>query len=89
MGYPDMATVGMHHAGVLATYACHWLGPHNVREFRARFLDMLWPGDVLSYEGVVAGVADTDEGPTVNIELTCRRYGFAVVRALVTQSVSL
>jgi acyl dehydratase len=81
LGYPDVFSVGMHHAGALATYACHWLGPHNVREFRTRFLDMIWPGDVLSYDGVVTAFAETDEGPMVHVELNCRRDGHAVVRA--------
>jgi acyl dehydratase len=81
LGYPDVFSVGMHHSGALATYACHWLGPHNVREFRTRFLDMVWPGDVLLYDGVVTGFEDTDEGPAVNVELNCRRDGVAVVRA--------
>lgn len=81
LGYPDVFSVGMHHAGALATYACHWLGPHNVREFRARFLDMVWPGDVLHYEGVITRFAQTDEGPAVDVELDCRRDGQPVVRA--------
>jgi acyl dehydratase len=81
LGYPDAFSVGMHHAGALATYACHWLGPQNVREFRARFLDMVWPGDVLSYDGVATGFADTEEGRAVIVELNCRRDGIAVVRA--------
>ena len=81
LGCPDVFSVGMHHAGVLATYACHWLGPQNVREFRARFLDMIWPGDVLSYDGVVSSFADSDEGPVVQVDLTCLRNGCAVVRA--------
>jgi len=81
IGYPDAFSVGMHHAGALATYACHWLGPQNVREFRARFLDVIWPGDALEHEGVVTGFADSEEGSTVLVELTCRRDGIAVVRA--------
>ncbi len=81
LGYPDVFSVGMHHAGALATYACHWLGPQNVREFRARFLDVVWPGDVLSYDGKVIGFEDTAEGRAVNVELNCRRDGIAVVRA--------
>jgi hypothetical protein len=81
LGYPDVFSVGMHHAGALATYASHWLGPQNVRQFRARFLDVIWPGDVLTYDGVVTDFADSDEGPTVNIELTCRRDAIPVVRA--------
>ncbi len=81
LGYPDVFSVGMHHAGALATYACHWLGPQNVRQFRTRFLDMVWPGDVLSYDGRVTGFEETAEGPAVNVELNCRRDGIAVVRA--------
>jgi acyl dehydratase len=80
-GYPDVFSVGMHHAGVLATYACHWLGPQNVREFRARFLHPVWPGDILSYQGVVTDFADSNEGPVVNVELVCRRDADVVVRA--------
>jgi len=80
-GYPDVFSVGMQHAGVLGTYACHWLGPQNVREFRARFLGVIWPGDALSYDGEVCSFADTEEGPAVNVELTCRRDGVPVVRA--------
>ncbi len=80
-GYPDVFSVGMHHAGALATYACHWLGPHNVREFRARFLDMVWVGDELSYDGVITGFAESPEGETVHVELNCRRDGVVVVRA--------
>jgi acyl dehydratase len=80
-GYPDVFSVGMHHAGALATYACHWLGPQNVREFRSRFLDMVWAGDELSYDGVVTGFAESPEGELVNVELTCRRDSLVVVRA--------
>jgi hypothetical protein len=81
LGYPDVFSVGMQHAGALATYACHWLGPRNVRDFRARFLDMIWPGDVLRYDGVVTGFTETDEGPMVDVELNCRRGDSTVVRA--------
>ncbi len=83
-GYPEFISVGMHHAGILATLAAHWLGPRNVRRFRARFLDTVWPGDVLRYEGVVSGLGSGPEGPTVEMELVCSRDGQAVVRGWAT-----
>ncbi len=80
-GYPECISVGMHHAGILATMAAHWLGPRNVRGFRARFLDTVWPGDVLRYEGSVSGLGDGPHGPTVDLELRCVRGRQVVVRA--------
>lgn len=80
-GMADFISVGMHHAGVLGAYAAHWLGPENVRAFRARFLTTVWPGDALTYRGQVAGLGESDEGPTVELVLDCLRDGDAVVRA--------
>ena len=83
-GLPDFLSVGMHHAGVLGAYAAHWLGPENVRAFRARFLTMVWPGDVLTYTGKVRAFGETEEGRTVELDLTCLREGVPVVRAQAT-----
>jgi hypothetical protein len=83
-GYPAPFSVGMHQAGVLAAYAAHWLGPQNVRKFRARFLDMVWQGDVLTYDGRIVTEGVSSEGPTVDVELTCARNGQPVVRAWAT-----
>lgn len=80
-GYPDFFSVAMQHAGVLATMAAHWLGPRNVRRFRARFLDMVWPGDVLSYQAAVSGMGRGDEGSMIELELLCSRAGQPVVKA--------
>lgn len=84
LGYPDAFSVGMHHAGVLGAYAAHWLGPKNVRAFRARFMDMIWPGDVLTYNGRVIAMSEGNEGPTLDILLECSREGVTVVRAWAT-----
>lgn len=80
-GFPDVFSVGMHHAGVLAAYAAHWLGPENVRRFRARFLDVVWPGDVLTYSGTITGIVEEEGGPFIDMELACTRDGTPVVRA--------
>lgn len=84
VGFPDFFSVGMHHAGILGVYAAHWLGPEKVRKFNSRFLDMIWPGDVLTYQGRISGVGDGDEGPTVDVELFCLRNEVPVVRAWAT-----
>jgi acyl dehydratase len=83
-GYPEIISVGMQHAGVLAMMAAHWLGPRNVRRFRARFLDTVWPGDRLRYEAAVSGFGSGAEGRTVDMELVCSRNGQPVVRAWAT-----
>ncbi len=80
-GYPDCFSVGMQHAGILATIAAHWLGPKNIRRFKARFLDTIWPADVLRYQAHITQFGACDEGPTVDLALTCSRDGKTVVVA--------
>jgi len=80
-GYPDCFSVGMQHAGILATMAAHWLGPQNVRRFKARFLATVWPGDSLRYEARITALGQGDEGPTVELMLTCSRDGAPLVTA--------
>jgi len=83
-GMADFISVGMHHAGVLGAYAAHWLGPGNVRAFRARFVQPVWPGDALTYRGEVTALRDTDEGPAADLAVLCLRDGAPVVRASAT-----
>ena len=52
-GYPGIYSMGMLHGGALATYAVNWLGPDNIRRFKCRFVEMQFPGDVLTYRGWV------------------------------------
>ncbi|MEO8543119.1 MAG: MaoC family dehydratase N-terminal domain-containing protein [Betaproteobacteria bacterium] len=83
-GYPNCFSVGMQHAGVLATMAAHWLGTHNVRRFSARFLDTVWPGDVLTYQAHIERLVTSDEGPAVELALLCTRTEKPVVKASAT-----
>ena len=78
-GLPDCFSVGMQHAGILATIGAHWLGPKSVRRFKARFLDTVWPGDVLTYQARITQFGHGDEGRTVDLALSCSRDGKPVV----------
>lgn len=79
-GFPSPFSVGMWQASLLGTFATDWLGGPNVRDFRIRFLQQVWPDDTLTLEGkplrtyVLEG-APGQTGPEgrVDVELTCRR----------------
>ena len=73
-GFPTVFSVGMFQAGLLATYAVDWLGAENIRRYRARFSEQVWPDDLLTCEGVVTAIDDEpDGGRRVTVELTCTR----------------
>lgn len=74
-GFDQPFAVGMLAAGVLGGYAAGWLGAENIRRYRVRFAEQAWPGDVLTYTGVVTDVR-TDAAPGVreiDVELTVTR----------------
>ena len=72
-GWPNYFSVAMLHGGMLGVYAVNWLGPENVRRLKLRFLDVIWPGDVLIYAGKVLRKYEQDGERKVDIELTCSR----------------
>ncbi len=72
-GFPTWFSIGMFHAGLLATYAVNWLGPTNIRRIKYRFTDMMWPGDEFDYEGKVARTRKEEGERMVDIELACTR----------------
>lgn len=74
-GFPTSFAVGMWQAGLLGTYATNWLGAENVRSFRIRFLEQVWPGDILtcSAEILRSYLADDADERRVDLELTCVR----------------
>ena len=72
-GYPTAFSVGMLQAGILASYATEWLGPHNVRKFGVQFREQVWPGDRLVCTGKV--VDRDDAARTVDLELVVTRVG--------------
>ena len=72
-GYPTPFAVGMLQASVLGTYVTDWLGPENIRRFKVQFREQAWPGDVLTYTGVVTDVRVEGDETLVDVELACTR----------------
>lgn len=73
-GFEQPFAVGMLAAGTLGAFAASWLGPANIRRFRVRFAEQAWPGDVLTYTGVVTDVASQPDGSAcVEVELAATR----------------
>jgi acyl dehydratase len=70
-GFPTVFSVGMLQAGYLATYATDLFGPTNVRRFRIRFREQVWPGDVLTCRGTVSARRhdDRSDEDVVDLEL--------------------
>lgn len=72
-GYPSPFSVGMLQAGILSAWAVEWLGAENVRRFRVRFSEQVWPGDMLTCSGTVEREYEEDGEPRVDLELVCTR----------------
>jgi acyl dehydratase len=72
-GYEAPLAIGMLGAGLLGTYATDWLGAQNVRRFRIRFRAQVWPGDTLTCTGEVVKEYDGEDGPLVDVVLSCAR----------------
>ena len=72
-GFPSVFSVGMLQAGLLASYVTDWLGVENLRRFKIRFAEKVWPGDELTCTATVVDVFDADDGRRVRIEMTCAR----------------
>lgn len=52
-GLDTVFAMGMFHAGLLSRLVAGWLGLANVRRFGIRFTGQVWPGDTLTFTGVV------------------------------------
>jgi acyl dehydratase len=83
-GYPGIYSMGMLHGGALATYAVNWLGPENIRRFKCRFVEMQFPGDVLTYRGWVVRKYEQGDNRMVDIELDFQRDGTVLGSAWAT-----
>jgi acyl dehydratase len=77
MGYPNVFGLGSHQASILAAYAAHWLDPAAVRYYKARFRNVYWPGEPLSYDLNVSRKYKDKESDHRMLDLTlgCTRYG--------------
>lgn len=84
-GMPSVFGMGLLHAGIAGVRLARWVGPHNLRSFAVRFSGQVWPGDVLTFTGVVDTV--DDDSATVTVTVT-RQTGDAALtaQALVTRA---
>jgi len=80
-GLPAPIAVGMLPAGMLATWATDWLGAANIRRFRVRFANPVFPGDTLTCSGRM--VASTVDSAEVELEAVTQD-GTVAVRAWAT-----
>jgi len=79
-GYPAVFGLGMHQASVLASYAVHWIDPTTIRELKAKFRAVSWPGDRMLYSGIVQRkYVDAQGQQSADFLLKCSRPDQTVV----------
>lgn len=77
-GFPSVFSVGMLQAGMLASYVTDWMGVENIRRFKIRFADKVWPGDELTCSATVTDILDAEDGRRALLEVTCTRQNGVV-----------
>jgi acyl dehydratase len=84
-GFPTVFSVGMLQAGMLASYVTDWLGAQEIRQFKVRFVEQVWPGDELTCTARITDIADIASaipdapgGRQVSVALACTRQTGAV-----------
>ena len=83
-GYDKPFAPGMYPAGLLASWATGWLGPRNIRSFKVRFANMLWPGDVLTCGGELVKAELLGSDVLAEVELEARAQHVVVVKGWAT-----
>lgn len=73
VGLPGVFAMGMMHAGMMAHLVADWLGLANVRRYRVRFEDRVWPGDTLTFGGRVVSVQTNGATERVEVEVSCHK----------------
>lgn len=69
-GYRSVFGHGLLTAGILGTYVSGWLGQQNLTRFSVRYVDQVWPGDILVVDGRITSSTAVDDGLEVACELT-------------------
>ena len=72
-GQDSVFAMGMWQAGVLANAVADWLGPMNVRHFKCRFKERVWPGDTITCKGRVAEIREDEGEKLADVVLTVER----------------
>lgn len=79
LGYPGIFAHGMLTMGMTSRLVTDVVGDATLRRWSARFLGTVWPGDALTAEATVVGLADGDE-PVVRLEVrTVNQHGAPVL----------
>jgi acyl dehydratase len=75
LGYPNVFGLGSQQASMLASIAAHWFEPAALAEFRARFRNVFWPGEILTYTAQVSKkYRDENSGHRIlELRLACTR----------------
>ncbi|MGC0367457.1 acyl dehydratase [Rhodococcus sp. 27YEA15] len=79
-GYEKPFAPGMYPAGLLASWATSWLGAVNIRRYKVRFAQMVWPGDTLTCSGTITGTEVRGCDTLVDVELEARAGDTVVVK---------
>lgn len=74
-GMDGVFAMGQMQAGMLAAYLADWVGREHVRSYAVRFKSQVWPGDELSFAGVVTELIGSPESPVARLDLTAERGG--------------
>ncbi len=71
-GYPSVFAHGMLTMAMTGTALTDWFGVENLKEFGARFLNQVWPGDTLTATLEVTSVepSATSDGQIVELKIT-------------------
>lgn len=72
-GQDSVFAMGMWQAGVVSVAAAEWLGPENVRRFKCRFRERVWPGDKLVCAGEVVAIREEGGERLADLELKVSR----------------
>lgn len=78
-GAPSVFGMGLLHAGMLGIRLARWVGPEHLRSFAVRYTARVWPGDELTFSGVVVDIG-ADGLASLTLEVT-RQTGEVVLRA--------
>ena len=79
MGFPGIFAHGMLTMGMTSRLVTDVVGDATLRRWSARFLGTVWPGDTLTAEATVVGLADGDD-PVVQLAVrTVNQHGAPVL----------
>lgn len=79
MGFPGIFAHGMLTMGMTSRLVTDVVGDATLRRWSARFLGTVWPGDALTAEATVVGLADGDD-PVVQLTVrTINQHGAPVL----------